>query len=58
MCEYCEKSKSLHYDENGVIQEVYIESDKTLSITHPVSEFSINIEIKYCPMCGKKLKEV
>jgi hypothetical protein len=55
MCEYCKKMKSLHYDRNGVIQEVYIEQDKTLSITHPISEFSISIDIEYCPKCGVKL---
>ncbi|MBY6842787.1 hypothetical protein [Clostridium botulinum] len=56
MCDYCKKSKSLHYDANGVIQEVYLESDKTLSITHPVSEFNVSIKIRFCPMCGKRLK--
>lgn len=44
MCEYCKNEKSLYYDRNGVIQEVYIEQDKTLSIAHPVSDFSVSIE--------------
>lgn len=55
-CEYCNKSKSLHYDKCNIIQEVYIEADKTLSVTHYVSEYSISIDIDYCPKCGTKLK--
>lgn len=54
-CNYCNSSKSLHYDKDGVISEIYIESDKTLSVTHPLPEFSVNIKINYCPICGKKL---
>jgi Zn-finger nucleic acid-binding protein len=56
MCDYCEKLKSLYYDRNGTIEEVFIEEDKILSICHEMSEHSISIEINYCPMCGQKLR--
>lgn len=57
MCDYCKKNKSLYYDREGVIQEIYIESDKTLTVSHPITEFSVNIPINYCMMCGNKLTE-
>jgi len=49
--------KSLFYDQNGAIQEVYIEPDKTLTISHPSSDLSVSLEIKFCPVCGEKLQE-
>ena len=56
MCDYCEKMKSLHYNKGGVIQEVYIEADGSLTITHPVSEFDVSFKINYCPMCSRSLR--
>lgn len=57
MCKYCDCNKinSLYFKENGQIQEIYIEPDKTLTILTNLSEESVNIDIKYCPMCGEKL---
>lgn len=54
-CEFCNELKSLYYDRSGVIQEVYIEPDKTLSVSNQDVEYIANIKINYCPMCGKKL---
>ncbi len=63
---YLEKATGLS------VKEVYIERDGSLSVTvcdgEPTKEFlqelsaplpwsQINIEINYCPMCGKRLKE-
>ena len=54
MCDYCKKMKSLYYEDYAVIQEIYIESDGTMTIS-PSGGFDVNIEIAFCPMCGKKL---
>ncbi|WP_275372687.1 hypothetical protein [Clostridium tertium] len=56
MCKYCEKGECLYYKKYDPVQAVYIEEDKTLSIDHPVSEFSVSIDIDYCPKCGRSLK--
>lgn len=57
MCVYCEGKESIYYDKSGVIREIYIEEDKTMTVGHMGDdEFSVNIKISNCPMCGKKLK--
>lgn len=59
MCKFCKGTKNLYYSRtNACIQEVYIEEDSTLSISCPLidseDEYSVNLKINYCPMCGKK----
>lgn len=59
MCKYCEDMKSFYYSiTNNYIQEVYIEKDGSITIACPTyfnEEGSVNFEINYCPICGKKL---
>ena len=56
-CEYCDEAtmKSIYYDRNGEILEIYIEPDKTLSVSRPYGCDGANAKINYCPMCGIKL---
>ena len=56
-CEYCDEAtmKSIYYDRNGEILEIYIEPDKTLSVSRPYGCDGANVKINYCPMCGIKL---
>ena len=63
MCEYCDEMKSIYWNDDyrkSSVREVYIEPDKTLTITANASydedNYSINIKINYCPMCGRELK--
>lgn len=56
MCEYCEQNKKPlfeYYDATVVIS-----NDNQLNITDIYESYYIDydIEINYCPMCGKKLK--
>lgn len=62
MCEYCSgkeiKLNNLSYDCSDTIQ---IKNNiMTISGETPVGYenvyFEIDVEIKYCPMCGRKLK--
>lgn len=60
MCKYCEELKSLYWDlDHDYIREVYIELDGSMSVTPQQCCYEtyqgINIQINYCPMCGRKL---
>ena len=53
-CEYCENKKNLGYD--GAGDAIYIGRYKTMNISAIESDTWVFL-IKYCPMCGRKLKE-
>ena len=62
MCDYCERMKSIYWNTNlneSPIREVYIEPDKTMSITANFGTAdgfeSSSLNINFCPMCGDKL---
>lgn len=55
-CMFFTEMKSMHYDSKGVILEVYIEPDNTMTVAACDCEDSVSIEIEYCPMCGRKFK--
>ncbi len=61
-CEYCsmderkrfnEERKRLFKDEFG---EVYINSIDELEFEYLIIPFSLELPIKYCPMCGRKFR--
>jgi hypothetical protein len=62
MCDYCENTESLYWNPNdreSFIREIYIEQDETMTVTSNYDySNSINLPINYCPMCGKKLKQI
>lgn len=49
-CDYCENEVAIGYD--GAGDAIYIERGEDVSI---LSSDSWEIEIGYCPMCGRKL---
>ena len=53
MCKYCDERESLLND-NG--WEVYVDFYNQLQIEDKKGDRTTYIEIKYCPICGKKLK--
>lgn len=57
-CEYCNEEfmKSIYYNKSHEILEIYIEPDKTLSVSRPYGCDGANVVINYCPMCGTKLR--
>ena len=59
MCDYCDKMESLHWDDRGIIREVYIEADASLTVNidsyDDDDDDSCNISINFCPMCGERL---
>ena len=61
MCEYCKDTESIYWNPNdreSFIREIYIEQDETMTVTSNYSSSnSINLQLNYCPMCGKKLKQ-
>lgn len=65
MCKYCEHLESLFYNRDickSVVQEVYIEPDKTMTVAiisadPECDDYSgASIEIDYCPKCGEALR--
>ena len=59
MCEYCEKSATIAALDagNGVYNSVFIESGLLISHVQVCGNETVrDVEINYCPMCGKKLK--
>lgn len=61
MCKYCEK-ENIKYIVNDDITYLYIQNNRGF---HPQiiygdyngsDSFHRNIEIKYCPLCGERLK--
>ena len=66
MCEYCRKEDSnytLNYCEkdlaceNGFVVNIYLNDSVVMNLTYNgIEEFAeIEIELNYCPMCGRKL---
>jgi glutaredoxin len=55
-CPYCQRSKSMLDDcENGG-PYVYINSDEA-SLCVSTEGYDYEIDINYCPMCGRKLSD-
>ena len=58
MCKYCENGDSIYYDDLDVYiigNELNIDLNMNIEDVYIDNEYEI--EINYCPMCGRKLKE-
>jgi len=58
MCEYCEKEKDYFF--NSINKSVFINHGKLIVEQYAGSLFRtlnnrVEIDIDYCPMCGRKL---
>lgn len=59
MCKYCEKGEPICKQNRDVLGlELHLGSRYLVvyGIDKKGNDISVNCKIKYCPMCGKKLK--
>ena len=55
MCKYCEDNVDFNVDSS--LDEIsIIENDLYIKCSPEYSVFDYYVPIKYCPMCGKRLK--
>ena len=52
MCKFCEEEVYLLNDNS---MSITIEEDILILRVYSIKMFSRNLQINYCPMCGKKL---
>lgn len=58
MCEYCENEKSISFFQNDAEMTICEIEESDGSFTWGIdADGHQSIEINYCPMCGRKLKE-